>query len=91
MAFTPIRQSADAALWAERELLTASVAPEARHLSRRIRAAIRKNPISKARLIDLGKRLNAHRRADDPYYLNGWLVDYRAVLEAECRWARRFA
>lgn len=66
-----------------------AVIAEGRYQNRRIRAALRQQPINKARVAKLHKMLSAERREGFAPYLASFINEYRDAIDAAVRIARR--
>lgn len=65
------------------------VIAEGRYQNRRIRAALRQQPINKVRVAKLHKMLSAERREGFVPYLASFINEYRDAIDAAVRIARR--
>lgn len=66
-----------------------AVIAEGRYQNRRIRAALRQQPINKSRVAKLHKMLSAERREGFAPDLASFINEYRDAIDAAVRIARR--
>lgn len=66
-----------------------AVIANGRYQNRRMRAALRQNPINKTRIAKLHKMLAVERREGFAPYLASFLNEYRDAIDAAVRIARR--